>query len=290
MKPFYYLYLLFVIVFTLSSCTSGRFAITPISTATSLPSSTFMPPTSPPTLTPTITPSPIPTATPTRLPTLTPAEARETIKTLLQKPVDCAAPCFWGIVPGQSTFAEAVRAITHFGLQLLYTNTLDNRDFRESKYDFDSGLSISPLLAIQNDVVENITVYIDPEKQKTGVPREWLAYSPQTLINRYGLPSRVEFSGDRGNIYPLYVMVLYFDTHHLIVEYDSHNLGQQLQICPLTDQIEPFRIWMGKDPYHPPFEGTPLEKATSMTMEEFSKLMTGPFNKACFDLKEETFP
>src|SRR5215217_8267463 len=124
MRRRYHIYLFIAVTFAFSSCISANPEITPISTLASVPSSTVLPLTS--TLIPTSTSSPIPTATSTRLPTLTPEEAKQTLKTLLQKPVDCAAPCFWSILPGQTTFSEAVRAITHFGLQLLYVNTLDD--------------------------------------------------------------------------------------------------------------------------------------------------------------------
>ena len=144
-------------------------------------------------------------------------------------------------------------------------------------------------LTIQDKVVENLRVNIHPEKQKAGVLRKWLVYSPQTLIDRYGLPSRVDFFLDRGEILS-YGMVMYFDSVQLIAEYDSYELGTQLQICPLTNQIDPVRIWMGQNPQYPPFESIPLEKATLMTMEEFSKLMTGDPNKACFELDGEMFP
>jgi hypothetical protein len=47
---------------------------------------------------------------------------------------------------------------------------------------------------------------------------------------------------------------------------------------------------MGKNPKDPPRVAVPLEKATSMTTEEFSKLMTGNPSKACFTLNGEIFP
>lgn len=288
MRRLCYLCLFIVITFALSNCISATSGTVPLLTVTSVLSSTVLPP--PPTQIPTRTFSPELTATSTRLPTLTAEEAKETLKTLLQEPVDCAAPCFWGIVPGQSTFSEAISAITHFGLQLLYVNTLANKDFRESRYDFESGLSISTSLAIQDNIVQNLRVYITPEKRRTGVPRAWLAYSPETLINRYGLPSKVDFNVDRGE-FPSYVIDIYFDSMDLIVEYTSYDLGANLRVCPLTDQIRSVRLWMGKNPENPPPPKlVPVDQATSMTIEEFSNLMTAKTNTACFNLKEEMFP
>ena len=130
---------------------------------------------------------------------------------------------------------------------------------------------------------------VNPEKEKAGSPRKWLAYSPETLINRYGSPSKVNFNVDRGEA-PSYGMVMYFDSKKLIVEYYSYDLGARWQVCPLLNQMDSVWLWMGRDPQYPPLEDVPLEKATSMTIEEFSKLMTGIPSKACFILKEEVFP
>jgi hypothetical protein len=223
---------------------------------------------------------------------LTPKEAKESLATLLKDPVDCEAPCFWGIVPGQTTFSEAVRAITHFGLQLIFVNTIDNKDFRDSRYEFESGLSVGVNLAIQDNTVQNVRVYITPEKQKTGVPRAWLAYSPETLIERYGPPSRVEFALDWGPR-SYFEMDMYFDKVDLIVVYEGHNIipGQKgsPRICPLSAQFESVRLWMGKDPYQPPLPAVSLEKATSMTLEEFSEVVTGDPGKACFIVNGDAF-
>lgn len=253
-----------------------------------------------PTLMPTATANisantPLPTQTITLTPaaTLKPDVAEQTMRTLLLEPVDCLAPCFWGIMPGQSTLGEAVRSITHFGLQLLYTNTLYNKEFRQSEYAFENGLSISVILTIQNKIVENLRVGITPEMQKAGVPRQWSAYSPETLINRYGMPSQMSIAVDSGPR-SFFDMVMYFDEVELIIEYTGYNIiggtATSPQVCPLTDQFDHVGIWMGQNPVNPPPSGVPLEDATYITMEEFSELMTRNSDNACFNLKKEVFP
>jgi hypothetical protein len=279
-------FLLLVIGFLLSGCVSTDSVLTPTWTEAQSPSPTFIPPTTKPTLQLTRTTSPTLPAT------LEPQQAKETIKTLFQDPVDCEAPCFWGIVPGQTTLDEAKNIFTHLGSQIKST-TLDNKEFYGIAYDLDNGLSIIVTLTVQDEVVTDMRVYITPETQKTGVPREWSAYSPETLIKRYGLPSRVGFSVDWGPR-TFFDMVMYFDELDLIVEYAGNNIisgtNESPGVCPLTDQFDSVRVWMGKDPQYPPQNAIPLEKATSMTMEEFSKLMTGDPSKACFNLKGEMFP
>jgi hypothetical protein len=49
---------------------------------------------------------------------------------------------------------------------------------------------------------------------------------------------------------------------------------------------------MGKNPVDPPLEAgaLPLKEATSITMEEFTELMTGDPDLACFTFRGGIFP
>lgn len=136
-------------------------------------------------------------------------------------------------------------------------------------------------------------IYITPETPKEGVPREWSAYSPETLISRYGKPSEVGFFMDWGPR-SFFDMVMAFDQVDLIVEYSGYDLIPRKKgspkVCPLSAQFESVILWMGKEPVHPPDVGVLLEEATSLTMEEFSELMTGNPGKACLIVKGDVFP
>ena len=287
MKLIHHLCVLVIVSIVLHGCVSKSLPPTPMQTATQTLSPTSIP------LTATSIPSPTQTATLTPPATLEPKQAQETIQALLRESADCDAPCFWGITPGQTTLGEAINIFTRLGLQVKHTNTRDHKKFYEIGYGFDNSLSILSLLTTQDDIVENLRIYITPEKQITGVPREWSAYSPEALINRYGLPSKVAFALDWGPR-SYFEMDMYFDEVDLIVEYMGHNIIPRQkgspQVCPLTAQFESVRLWIGKDPYQPPREAVPLEKATSLTMEEFSNLMTGNSNKACFIVNGDVFP
>jgi len=200
--------------------------------------------------------------------------------------------CLWGIIPGKTDLGEVTDILTHLGLEIKST-TLDSKDFYGFKFDFDSGLSIIATLTMTNEIVRNLRIDISPEKQKAGVPREWLAYSPETLINRYGRPSRVVFALDWGPR-SYFEMDMYFDSVDLIVVYSGHDIIPRQkgspQVCPLTAQFETVDLWMGKDPVYPPRDAVSLEEASGRTIKEFSELMTGNPAKACFVLNGEMFP
>jgi hypothetical protein len=208
------LLMLLVTLSVITSCTqaTGTGVVAPTWTEMQPPTFTSIPPTVTPTARATLTATLTPPAT------LEPEQAKETIMTLLQDSVDCKAPCFWGIVPRQTTLGEARNNFTQLGLNLELTRTEGRRKFYAVVHDFDNGLSITVILTIQNDLVENLRTYISPEKLNAVVPRAWSAYSPETLINQYGLPSRVDFYLDWGPR-SFFDMVIYFDSVNLIVEY-----------------------------------------------------------------------
>lgn len=148
MKLIHYLYLPLVIALTLSGCVPASLTVIPTQVETQPPSPTF--------IQPTVTPNLAPTETITLTPpaTLKPAQAKETMRTLLQEPVDCQAPCFWGITPEQTALDEAINIFIRLGLQIKST-TFQGKDFYGVAYDFDD-FSISENLAIQDDIVKNL--------------------------------------------------------------------------------------------------------------------------------------
>lgn len=287
MKPITCLYLFLVIALGLSSCVPAGLTTLPAQIETQVSSPTPIPPTSTSTFTPTAT------ATPTLPATLEPEQAQESIRILLQEPIDCEAPCFWRIEPGRTTLDEAINTFAHLGISLKFTTTISGKDFYSVVYNLGNGLEVTPIFTIQNNIVENLRVGITPDKSQVGVPRKWLAYSPETLISRYGLPSKVVFSIGRGPS-PWHSVVLYFETVDLIVEYSGASIINdvpKLEICLLTNQVDLVQIWMGDNPQYPPKAfGVPLEEATSLTMQEFVNLMIGNPKNACFNLKEKAFP
>jgi hypothetical protein len=281
MKTTNYLLSLLILSILLSGCLSS--APTEASSVQPTPVISL----SPLTLAP--TPRPIQTEYPTSSATLEPEQVKDIVRTMLQESSDCLAPCFFEIHPGQTTIGNAQERFAHLGLQLEHTNKQDNQDTYALAFTLDSGLQLSLILTTEGGVVENINLGISPEQQKPDVPRDWLAFSPETLIQKYGSPSKVDLFLGRG-LHTQYTMNMYFDSVDLIVEYSNLDLGKKLQICPLRDQMYSIRVWMGKKPQNTPFPGVPLEQAASLTVEDFSKLMTDNTGKACFELKEEMFP
>lgn len=258
-------------------------------TATPTPTSTWTP-------TPTVTP----TVTLTPPATLEPDLAKEEVKRLFKEEVDCEKACFWGIVPGETNLSEATDILKRLGI------------FWEAIYDEDEMEVYSTLVGVlnsargplelytQNGVVENIrfgfSVWRGDDKI---IPHsEWLAYSPETVLKRYGKPTRVEFGIDYphepgappGSVW--YYLQMYFDQEDLIVGYygGPSIAKERIKACPKGDTfIDGIMVWIGKDPEFPPGPAIPLEDATGLTMDEFYELMVNGNPYTCINLITEAF-
>jgi hypothetical protein len=292
--------ILTISVLAISSCNLARETTQPVATKTEYYSPTPFSPTFTPspsstsipaTITPTSPPTQTQTQTLTPLATLEPEQARQTIQILLQGQTDCPASCFWGITPGHTTLGEARNIFTRLGLQMRNTNPPSGM-FYEINYKNEEGTAITPLLTVQDDIVLNINLHINFQTYEGGVITKWAAYSPGILIKRYGMPSRVDFGADWGPA-PSFEMKMYFDSVDLIIQYFGTDIiplpRRPTQFCPMAAHFSSVWLWMGKYPLHPPIEALPLEKVTSLTMEEFSKLMTGDPKQACITFKGDAF-
>jgi len=196
-----YLYLLLAIALLLSGCLSSR-STTPAPIETLILSST------PVSFSFTVTPTSTQTASPTPLATLHPEQAKHVIRDLLQTPEDCQVPCFWHIVPHKTAFDEAKNIFAHLGLTLNSTISEGNKKVYSAVYEFENGLQIIPILKVQDNIITDLRIDIHPEPQKAGALREWVYYSPETLIRQYGSPSQVDFFVGRGPNYSSCMLVM----------------------------------------------------------------------------------
>jgi hypothetical protein len=137
-------------------------------------------------------------------------------------------------------------------------------------------------------VVENIEITPAITKQKDGATREWSAYSPETLIRKYGQPSRVEFAIDWGPSITL-SMILFYDKLDFIVLYSGSGMfpghPNSPRLCPLTAPFDFVSFFMGPESGNPPIlSSVPLEKATSLSVDQFTKLLLDNPRDACMTL------
>lgn len=297
MKHEFFLIIIVVIVLMLSACATTN-KTTPLPNDPEAPSSTeilastFALPTK--TFIPMLTNTPTLLSMQPPVGTLEPLHIRETMDPLFRDPMKCTEPCFWGIVPNKTKFDEAKTFFDQLGIipfEGKYGNT--NINFYTIQYTSDSGLKNEVTLYALNNNIENIIIRPRIKSQKEGNIRDWIAYSPDTLIKQFGKPSRVEFTVD-SIPRPSVTINMYYDDINLIVtyagDYPTSSDPRSYQVCPLIDTFTSIRIWIGSDPVSPPLPGITLEKATSLKMDQFTQLILGDPKQGCFSINRDVFP
>jgi hypothetical protein len=230
-----------------------------------------------------------PTKTETPFVTMEPTQARETIELFLKEPMNCAEPCIWGIRPGKTTFEVAKKFFYSLGfVPFAGLDTETGKYFFTISYDVDSGRDSTITLSSSGDLVENIVITPEIDITKKGEGRDWVAYSPETIIMKYGNPSRVVFTASATQNICMN-MIMYYDQFDLIAQYHGCDMDSW-NFCPLIDKFDFVRLSIGPDPItKPSFETVPLEKASSLTIDEFSKLLSGNPQDACIQFNNKVF-
>lgn len=225
--------------------------------------------------------------------TLEPELAAEEVKAFFQTTNGCVAPCFMDVVPEKTTLDKVKAIFSHLGIEVQHTTSVGSFEFYSFIYRFESGLELSPIFTVQDNIVKNIRIGIVPSFQEKDLNNEWLTYSPEALVEQYGEPSRVEFVfgwGPRS----FFDMIMYFDSYDLVTEYVGYNIiegtREKPNVCVPAVQYDSVRVWLGKNPPNLPSEGVPLSEATQLDMEEFSNLLLGQPENACITFDGKVFP
>lgn len=298
MRSIYWLSLLLIPVFVLTGCSPIGPNVQPTQRL-QLPSQINSPvpdivaPTSTPI--PAITKTPSPTKTQIPLTTLGSESIKKTVQPLLNDPIDCEIPCFLGITPGKTRLDE-IRALFN-PLGFAHKEGIDPNSSKYAysvAYEADPGRSFSVVFYTLDNLVENIVLTPQIIRQSEENAREWIAYTPETMIKKFGKPSRVYFAIELGQVNTTINMLMYFDAIDLIVLYSGYdmipNLPGSFQFCPFTFAFDHVRLWMGEAPPDPPlFPMLPLEKVTSLTIDQFTQLMMGDPQQACFIVNGDLF-
>lgn len=155
------------------------------------------------TVTATIMPSPTRTLTPTATPTITPlptlsiVEEGNLLSMLMANNGGCELPCWWGVVPGETTSQEGRDKFVSQGIAH-WSVTSDNAFATIGLgYPSQDNLSHSQDVFVWFALKNNVTQYIRVEaaykyKESQNVFRQdWSQYKLSAILDRYGVPSHV---------------------------------------------------------------------------------------------------
>jgi hypothetical protein len=273
----------------LVSCTNQSSPVTSTTTASS--GITFTPlhdikPSETTTLThtPTNTPTVIPTLTWTPLPTLSVDAAHAKIKELLETNGRCNLPCWWGIIPGITTWPEAL----HFLIPIVVKvgqggSTTFNHNGEQhyvtgydAYYEIDSTLEQERLLF---SIQDNVVIWIS-----TFHPKTKYNYQLHQILAFLGIPEQVYISARSSGKMPapneLAPAILVLDYSHIGVwaayGYLTSRVGENISICPqdFGKRTSKYELYGNIGGRLELFDPT-LEYPWTVSIEEYTKNVSG---------------
>jgi hypothetical protein len=223
-------------------------------------------------------------------------EREQALRNLLKTNGGCSQPCFFGIVPGKTSLAEAENLLTPMlGEGLKRTNSDGTVSSFGIGFGLENTLRGEIILTIKSDVVQNINVYMGG-LFKPDVPQEdWSSFSLKSILETYGVPTGVTFYmesphepvSNPGMIYSYMIM------------YEHKNVGVFFQggwiknssiyhLCLSQLKPEFIRIWIGENPYLASTDGIQPAGSTSIDLQEFYQLFSEN-DDGCIDLQGKAF-
>jgi hypothetical protein len=315
------LFLCTILLFAfISGCELAKPSLTPTDSDRFIPTSTIRPsitisatiPTvtipasltqipSPAALSTTSRPSKTSTQTPTQVwtphPTLNSDEAKTVIQELLVTNGDCRLPCWWGITPGQTTWAEAWRILSPL-MTDLFISPLEGyfTFYFWVPTSFQPDGKIAVRLVVRDDKVESIRVVVNSTLQEfletNGPPG-------QVQLFTDGAPPGTDPSG-------YYILALFYPEKGILAFYDGvEQYGDIMDICPsrITTLGTGVFLWSPEkeisleQALEFSFVGElveyfyPLEDISEMTTTDFYETFVKPENvAACIRVDNPYFP
>jgi len=234
---------------------------------------------------------------PTPLPTLTFNEAKRLVQELLENNGGCHLPCWWGITPGKTTWAEARHFLESFsvyvgetgGVQVPLPHPYSNATFMDHGY------------FIKNGIVDYIHIF------------------NFNLAPNYYLPKFLETQGQPGEIWirtfakeemgiQNYTVDLFYQKLGVLVEYSTggplKDVDGKLQNCFIKDMDSPFIFLWSPDEQNLSFqdakqkflditnlpEPKPLLDATGMDVKTFYETFKNSETNVCLETPKNLWP
>jgi hypothetical protein len=167
---------------------------------------------------------------PTKYPT---AFAEQKVEEYLRTNNGCVFPCFWGIIPGETSLSDAIQFFQPFGITKEHGANLDIL----------SKVILNDVSLIAEDgIINGFEVFGEGRPKDTSSFWEvWKSYLPQNIITEYGYPDRIWFDTyknpemadpDR----PLgYSVWFYYDDKDFLIVYSG-----------ITSKAPDYKVCLGK--------------------------------------------
>lgn len=236
--------------------------------------------------------------------TLTSEETKSLVNELFQTNRDCLLPCWWGIVPGITTWQEANSFLAQFAH---ITGGISHQDKTlqvqfvqiPGSEDRSTGV-LTHIYIVKNSVIESIEVSLGNRS----------SYSLSTFLKTYGQPDEV-WINTYSTEYPVGVLpflaALFYPQRGILAIYGPLKAefnGTIVSACQWDNQPFMLGLWsptqkitfmetarrFRMNPDEPGFLLLPIEDATEMSVQTFYEIFKTPGIKECLETPREKWP
>lgn len=244
---------------------------------------------------PTVTPKPLPTAT------LTNEQIDANLTELMLTNGGCELPCWWGIMPGETSTDSVRDSLTALGVSFV--------DSTYASFGIDWGMGV--YFENSGSIIQSMNIYssyISRTDSRDKYTQGWQPYSLTAVLDHYGLPTQVlvykPFQADPGQ--PSYHLLVFYEDSGIQIDYrgsveilsDDHYYA-----CPDMSDIWDVHLFL----YQPSEVDDVVEKilpassisyiansetvhdviswpqATGTSLESFYETFRIPESNACFE-------
>ncbi len=261
--------------------------------------------TSRPALTATLLATDIPTQIENSIPTTSPSkeEGQKLVQKLLEDNGGCKLPCWWGIIPGKTTWVDARQILEK--VSLFVSGQESENDFYANvnaylPYPHDFATYMEHLYGVNDGIVEYIRVYNFDLAPNYFLPN---------LLESYGQPDgiwiRTFSKAERG--IQNYTVDVFYQEMGILVEYSTgeplKEIDGKLRNCLINEMDSPFlHLWSPEtqalsfpeakkfiDTTNLP-EPKSLLEATGMDVETFYETFRNPETNVCLETPKNLWP
>lgn len=255
-----------------------------------------------------------PTPTTTLSPTLTEREREDRVLEWLETNAGCELPCWWGIMPGVTTWDETQHLLQSVGVRIFSEKKSDGTIVHETGgFDFDersiyNGVTFVERAGVVDTIIIDAEAHLNPE----GFQSAWIRYSPQNILKQYGIPSRVMIQSassmpvDEAKPRVGYGLWLIYDHLGFLIGYSGVTKYEPIyHICPSFEGPEgiasldaflqspdgqlPLDKAIRSYKLFPSYFHT-FEEASGLSIDEFYARFTQSKTPACFDTPANIWP
>lgn len=238
------------------------------------------------TLTPSLTPTA--TATFTPLPTLDPISAQNRVLELLRSNGDCSFPCWWGLIPGITSWEETKHLLSPFA-ESIWPNR-DTASIYQIKFSVPEAINKYGFLNVNFDLDENRGIKLISAGKE---------YPLNEFLTDYGQPDQIyiwAISAYTLSPEARYTIALYYEGQGILVAYDgSAEKAETLQICPSSINQDNTYFWLWDPARETSFEEVwdsdlifnPIDDVTNISVLEFFERYRQSENlNQCFEMPD----